>query len=292
MPFEKILFPVDFSEASEEMAADVITMARQFEASVTVLHAFNRVDEHDLAPSVDAPFGPEPGAIPYTPEVKRQREAQQALLDDFVRAHFSERGIRAKALLEDGDPAKAIEWTAKQEQSGLAMIAAEEKGALRQILLGSLTAKVLNSLECPVYTRTHGREQAAASPDGFRNILCAVKMEAESEPVLKMAGLLARAFGSQVCLLQVRAKGEDAGAGAMDAQESFKKALGSESGGTMAMRVRVVEAEVPEAVREAAREEAADLVVVGRDSARATLTRFWSNLYSILRESPCPVLSV
>jgi hypothetical protein len=36
----------------------------------------------------------------------------------------------------------------------------------------------------------------------------------------------------------------------------------------------------------------ADLVVVGRGNIQGTLSRVWSHLYSIVRDSPCPVLSI
>jgi nucleotide-binding universal stress UspA family protein len=36
----------------------------------------------------------------------------------------------------------------------------------------------------------------------------------------------------------------------------------------------------------------ADLIVVGRGRAQGALSRIWSRLYDIVRESPCPVLSI
>ena len=50
VPFDKILFPVDFSEASAAMVPDVAAMARKFNATVIVLHAFHIVYEYPLAP--------------------------------------------------------------------------------------------------------------------------------------------------------------------------------------------------------------------------------------------------
>ncbi len=36
----------------------------------------------------------------------------------------------------------------------------------------------------------------------------------------------------------------------------------------------------------------ADLLVTGRGHSIGTFSRLWSHLYSIIRDSPCPVLSV
>jgi nucleotide-binding universal stress UspA family protein len=54
----------------------------------------------------------------------------------------------------------------------------------------------------------------------------------------------------------------------------------------------VVGDDVPEGIRLAAIEESADLVIVGRGHHRGAVSRLWSDLYRIVRESPCPVLSV
>ena len=56
--------------------------------------------------------------------------------------------------------------------------------------------------------------------------------------------------------------------------------------------VRVLDAGVPEGIHSTTVEEKADLLVVGRGRERETLARMWSHLYTILREAPCPVLSV
>lgn len=56
--------------------------------------------------------------------------------------------------------------------------------------------------------------------------------------------------------------------------------------------MRVLDAELPEGIRRVAVEEKADLVVVGRGHQSGNFSRIWSNLYTIIRESPCPVLSV
>ena len=36
----------------------------------------------------------------------------------------------------------------------------------------------------------------------------------------------------------------------------------------------------------------ADLLVTGRGHSIGTFSRMWSHLYSIIRDSPCPVLSI
>jgi len=53
----------------------------------------------------------------------------------------------------------------------------------------------------------------------------------------------------------------------------------------------VVEATVADGVREESMRRNADLVIIGRGRAQSTL-RMWSHVYPVVRESPCPVLSL
>lgn len=290
--FDRILFPVDFSEASEAMVSDVVAMAQRFHASVTALHAFNEVPDHNLAPDVDAPFGPEPGMVPYTPELKELREVRNLRLKTFLRERLSAAGVEAKAVVEDGDPALAIEWTAKQEQSQLVMMSMEGKGTLRRMLSGSLTAKVLQEVECPVYITPHKRGEMPSSPDGFRTILCVARAEPESESALEIAAAIATAFGSRVCLLEMRSEEKDPGTDEPlpGIRETFEKALGEDP--ALPAQVRTAEGELPDAVRQAAMEEDVNLVIVSRGRARSAVSHIWSNLFTVIDDSPCPVLTV
>lgn len=276
------------------MVGDVVSVARRFHASVTALHVFDEVQEHSLAPRVDAPFGPEPGKVPYTPALKELRGVRDERLQEFVRRYFLLAGIEAKAVVEDGEPAVAIEWAAKQEQAELVMISTTGMGTLRRMLGSSLPAKVLREMDCPVYTSPHHPGESPRSPGGFRTILCAVGTERDSEAALRIAAMVAKAFGSRVCLLHTSASNAlrtpDEASDSLE--NTFQKALDKEGGESVAVEVQVIEAEVPKGVKQTALEEGADLVVVGRGRSRSAVASFWSNLYAMISESPCPVLSV
>jgi nucleotide-binding universal stress UspA family protein len=68
--------------------------------------------------------------------------------------------------------------------------------------------------------------------------------------------------------------------------EELKKALGVDA------PHRVVDGAVAAAIREEAVRTGADLIVAGRGHQQETVGRMWSSLYEIVREAPCPVLSV
>jgi hypothetical protein len=54
----------------------------------------------------------------------------------------------------------------------------------------------------------------------------------------------------------------------------------------------VVDARIAGGVRAEAILRKADLIVAGRGRAQDMFERIWSHLYPIVREAPCPVLSV
>ncbi len=289
--FHRILFPVDFSGAGAAMAPAVGAIARRFDASVTVMNAFNLVQEVNLAPVCDD-VTDEPLPISYTPEFQALRDQREVRLNEFASTHFAD--LVRKAVVVDGEPALAIEWLAKREQADLITMPTRGLGRFRRLLLGSVTAKVLHDLDCPVFTSAHEPGKQLTFPDCCNSILCAVKFDSADEAVLTMAASLVRACSARVCLLHVLTKDDEQSGNKTMApvRRSFEQILQAETHHDIPIRERTLDATVPEGIRQVALEEEADLVIVGRGRARETVSFLWSQLYRVIRESPCPVLSV
>jgi nucleotide-binding universal stress UspA family protein len=230
-----ILFPFDFSPASSAMAPRVWEMARRFGAKVILLHAFDLAPEYVLASHLVPPCG-EREPIPYTPEFAVTRIGRQRDLDAFAQHHFG--GVGCETVIEDGDPAPAIEFVAECRHADLIVLSTRGHGKFRRLLLGSVAGKVLHEAACPVLTSAH-QEDAAGAAAPFGTILAV----STSGAVRSAADYLAGVYGATVRL-----------------------------GGWSS----------PDEIRAAALEEAADLVVVRRGS----------DPEAIVRESPCPVLSL
>jgi nucleotide-binding universal stress UspA family protein len=73
---------------------------------------------------------------------------------------------------------------------------------------------------------------------------------------------------------------------ATTAVESMLKSAG------VAAKSRVVVGEIVSRAAEAAREEKADLVIVGRGAITEAFGRMRTHAFGIIEQSPCPVLSV
>ena len=54
----------------------------------------------------------------------------------------------------------------------------------------------------------------------------------------------------------------------------------------------VIDALLAEGIHREVVRRKADLLITGRGHSIGTFSRLWSHLYSIIRDSPCPVLSV
>jgi nucleotide-binding universal stress UspA family protein len=74
-----------------------------------------------------------------------------------------------------------------------------------------------------------------------------------------------------------------------DARESIEKTM--RAAGVFAP-VCVAVGDVAGSVREDARRHATDLVVIGRGLLQETLGRLRTHAYGIIRQAPCPVISV
>jgi nucleotide-binding universal stress UspA family protein len=293
MPFRKILFPIDFPDATTAMVPYVTEMAQRFNATVTLLNAFNLISDYNLAPHLDPMFGSERVAIPYAPLFQDLRKEREQHLEEFARTQFSL--LTPTVRIEDGDPARVIEWVAEREKMDLIMMATKGSGKFRRMLLGSIAAKVLHDLSCPIFMSAHEPHPATAWLGGYRSIVCAVELNAEAEVVLRAAGLIAQAYRAKVCLLHLEPASAKPGgqASAQLLRDAFEKALDASRPETSVdTTVHLLDAAVPEGIRRTAIEETADLVIVGRGHQKGSVSRMWSHLYSIIRESPCPVLSV
>ncbi len=283
---DKILLPVDFSERSLGAARYAKTLTDHFHSELTLLHVLT-------PPHYE--FGAlEIGGSMLT-ELYSNRSAQvDKELETFLAEELA--GTEAKRVVLEGDPARQIVDYAHEENIGLVVMPTHGYGPFRQFILGSITAKVLHDADCPVWTGVHLEEAPVAEPKPFREILCAVDLGPQSCKALEWAAAMQKEFGARLTVLHVMADSPATPENDTRAHELMMTvrddlARLQQRFGTEAELV-VESGDAPKVVCETAQRIGAGLLVIGRGSAAGVFGRLRTNAYAIIRQSPCPVVSV
>lgn len=285
----KILLPVDVRESMEEPAREIgaVHYARmlglRFGSSLTLLHVW----QHSMT-EADTHWD-------ALAEWRRHRaESLHGELSTLFCAELP--GMRVEARVMEGDPAHTIVNYAHSSESSLIVMPTHGYGGFRRLLLGSVTAKVLHDADCPVWTGAHLERAAVVQPGPPANIVCAVDLGPATPHVLEWAARLAGGFDSRLFVVHVIPALEFADEGyyqqdwlshlARHAQDELDR-LGVPA--RFSAKTVITGGNVPYGVCSQAESLHADVVVIGRSSGSGRLR---SNAYSIIRQSPCPVVSV
>ncbi len=201
-------------------------------------------------------------------------------------------------MVVEGDAARAIDDYARENGADLIMMPTHGYGLFRTLLLGSVTAKVLHDTPCPVWTGVHVEDAPAVSPE-FTTVLCAVDGTEDSVASMRFACRIAQDSQARLFLVHAIPGAEVAPEKYFDTdlrqylEEEARKTIAQlQENAGVAAPLCVGAGEVSHVVRDSALGHSADLVVIGRGHATRTLGRLRSNVYSIIRDAPCPVISV
>jgi nucleotide-binding universal stress UspA family protein len=286
--FESILFPVDFSERSRAAAPFVLSMAQRYKSKVVVLHA--------LQPPPPLYAGMNT-VYPEVYDFEGMAADLRVTLEKFAAAELPK--LHCTCVVEMGDAAAIITEHAERETIGLIAMPTHGYGAFRRALLGSVTAKVLHDAKIPVWTAAHAPEPSHRAHPKPRHILCALDLKPESRHTLEFALEMAADSEATLEVLHVAPEGETEPL----PRESRLQQLLEEAARTKLLKIqeeagaRDVETvlaggSVADMVRSVAAKKRADLVVIGRSHVQHGTARLRANAYAVIREAPCPVLSI
>jgi nucleotide-binding universal stress UspA family protein len=286
----KILVPIDFSERSADVARAVVPVADRFGSEINLVHVLS------------SRFGPHLIASPETSlrdfEAQTRAEAKKSL-EGFFSTEW--RNLAVKRTLLEGDPATEIVAYAESEHVDLIMMPTQGYGPFRRLLLGSVTAKVLHDAPCPVWTTVHLATTLSQAGGGKpHKMACAVDLGKRSNDIVTAAIRLSKEFGASLTLIHVISsldnrdqtyylspewRSEVIGA-ARSELAKLQESLGFEGG------MCIETGAVADAVAAAAKKIEAGLLIIGRTHRDSLTGRLPNNAYAIIRESPCPVLSI
>lgn len=287
--FPRILFPVDLSPQSRVAAPFVEALAKRFRSEVILLHVVEVPPAWYGGPDI-ARFN----AMVDTSSILEDRRNE---LEAFVTESFAR--LPVQKCVQSGDPAVLIHEFSRQKQVDLIMMPTHGYGPIRSLLLGSVTAKILHDARGPVWTVTHPGEMAVHPEAPWRRMLCAVDADSRDVSLVRWAAQFASEQGVEVRLVHAVTGFEELpGADADDPLREFLFDVAREriaklqaDAGTK-LQVSIATGRTGEVVRKIALQRQADLVLVGRGTIQKPLGRLRSNAYAIVRDAPCPVISV
>jgi nucleotide-binding universal stress UspA family protein len=281
---QKILLPVDFSERSAGAARYAKSLAVHFQSELILLHV--------LTPP-QCEFGALDISGSMITELYRNRtDITRREIDTFLAGELD--GMNVRRIVLEGDPAGRIVEFAHEEAVDLIVMPTHGYGPFRRFILGSNTAKVLHDADCPVWTGVH-MEAAPVATIPLRSILCAVDLGPLSAKAACWASWLAREFGARMALLHVSNLVPDVPAStetgtfreaAHQELSRLQQSVGSEA------ELLVESGEAAPTICAAAARLQADVLIIGRGSAAGVFGRLRTNAYAVIRQSPCPVVSV
>ena len=126
---QRILCPIDFSEASQQALRYAEELASKSNAELVIAHAFSR---------------------PATWDAKGQTEPSDHSLRD--RIHAVSCNVPFTHVMHAGPPGPVICWLAQENECDLIVMGTHGRTGLKHLLLGSTAEYVLQHARCPVLT--------------------------------------------------------------------------------------------------------------------------------------------
>lgn len=279
---QNVLIATDFSRFSNQALDFGLKLAKGYQAQSYVVFVLPS-DEFMLA-------GPE-AYVAAREAARRDLELLKVELDK--RCHME--GDDYHLYLLEGEVAGSILNFAADKHIDVIVLGTHGRGGLEKAIMGSVAESIFRSSPIPVLTIgphvTHTSEALAP-----RNILVAADFSPAAERAAQYAAGLAAKHHSNLTLMHVVLPKElehvpdrDRVLQVMD--ENLRALLGGVS--TVPCETRVECGRVVPNILRLVAEVKPDLLVLGVRPSMGLLNRFmWPNAYEIVRESPCPVLTV
>ncbi len=293
LDIRNILVPVDFSDRSIAAAEHAAELGRKLDARLVFAH-FVPPSPYEYA-AFDEGFY----AASAWPNLEQVRESLEHRMDELIEKVKPAGAV--EKVISRGDPAREIAALVTEKAIDLAVMPTHGYGRFRRFVLGSVVSKVLHDVRIPVFTGSHVPELTPIDPDPYKRIACAIDLHEHSEEVLAWAWDLAKACQEDLIVIHAAPRVEVGGSygnwfppETRDALERGARAAIDEMLAKVgcAAEVHVRSTEPVPYIREKADEAYADILVIGRHPHDGPLEGLREHALAIVREAPCPVISV
>jgi nucleotide-binding universal stress UspA family protein len=262
--FEKILVPVDFSEASRSAFGHAAVLAAAFGSSIELVHVVEHVEHsHPVFWSRELLLAEDLHA-----RVVRNAEASVQALVPLVAVPS---GVPATTRVLSGTMPATLVDHAKATGTNLIVVSTHGRTGLSRWLLGSVSERLLRAAPCPVLVARGG---SVASPPRLARILVAVDLSEQSRRALSVAAGMAGKLGATLHVLYAWAapfygEGAEHHAGLFDRIREQARAeldefvAGSGVPSSVAIETTIVSGTPSAEILEWARQTHPDLLVLG-----------------------------
>lgn len=262
--FERILFPVDFSDQCRTMLPYVADLANRLKADLDFLHVFANGDKSG--------------------EVWRQRSWELEVFASRI-----PEGRHLPRIVAYGDPAQTVARYVKARGADIVTLPLADPWAQEW-----MAEHILRDVSCAVWTGSAvGRPHTRWSP-----VVCAVDLDSESERVVRYASALADTFHANLIVVHAvpplsesfrRFSQLPAAPSRSAGQRKLEKLLDDWS---ISAEAVVQTGSVAEVVGFVTEQRQAELLVIGRGQSQTRAKgALGEHTYGLIANSKCPVVS-
>jgi nucleotide-binding universal stress UspA family protein len=291
LKIERILCPTDFSDFSDRAFDYGVSLARQYNAQLYLLHIVRPViigyPEYAIPDSVNEFYG----------ELREHAEEQ---LREFAKVH-SEGGVHTTVVVEEGVVTESILDIAQENAVDMIVMGTHGRRGLQRLTLGSVTERVLRKAACPVLAVRRSVHDFVApgskvGPVRLGKIMLCSDFSECSERALEYALSLAMEYKSELSLAHVlehlpppeQREVENA-----RVVHLLEGKVPEEARSRCKVKTIVRAGKAYEEIIKLAEQEQTDLIVVGvRGRNALDLALFGSTTHRVLQLGPCPVLAI
>jgi nucleotide-binding universal stress UspA family protein len=284
---QSILLPVSFSDKCRASAAYARFLASKANSKVILLHVLEDVPYEFASMEFS-------GVALHELVTERKKQAARQLRE-FAADYLPD--VNLEVVLMEGDPATRIVEKAHEANVNAILMATHGYGPFRRFILGSTTSKVLHDADVPVWTGVH--MENAVAHERIDTIICAIDLGDASQRVAHWAANAAMEVGAKTVAIHVVPSLEHIPGEYFErdwevqvretVQADMKKILEKES---LDCEIVIAGGDPADSICALAKEREADLLVIGRGTASGIFGRMRAHAYEIIRDSPCPVVSV
>jgi nucleotide-binding universal stress UspA family protein len=283
LSFSNVLFPTDFSGASDAALPYARALARWYGSKIFVTHAVTPT------PPVFLPMEP----VPL--ELDSEWQDSQNLLEKFLNRD-SLQGTAHHGILERGDLWNVVDDVVRRHSIDLIVLGTHGRHGLKKLVLGSGAEQIFRQASCPVLTIGPRVVQPVAELPAFKCIIFATDFSAGSLRALPYALSLAEENQARLILLHViplvpLQHQESVAASARTRLEELVPPEASD----WCRPECIVRFEFPaEGILSLAEAQQADLIVMGvhKGAPVASAHLPWAIAYEVVCHATCPVLTV